>query len=49
MTPTTDAAERGRDDLHRTCLGVPGRFFGFALPRAAVAEGEPPAVLLEVG
>ncbi|MFI9331354.1 hypothetical protein ACIGZJ_27930 [Kitasatospora sp. NPDC052868] len=41
--------ERERDDLHRTCLGVLGRSFGLALPRAAVVEGELPAVLLEAG
>ncbi|KJY26154.1 hypothetical protein [Streptomyces sp. NRRL S-495] len=40
---------RGRDDLHRTSLGVLARSFGLALPRAAVVEGELPAVLLEVG
>ncbi|MFE6747412.1 hypothetical protein ACFVGM_16275 [Kitasatospora purpeofusca] len=41
--------ERRRDDRHRTGLGVLARSFGLALPRAAVVEGELPAVLLEVG
>ncbi|MFD5465773.1 hypothetical protein ACFWIQ_23495 [Kitasatospora sp. NPDC127059] len=39
--------ERSRRDVHRSCLELLGRRFGLALPRAAVLDGELPAVLLE--
>ncbi|MBD0689529.1 hypothetical protein [Streptomyces sp. CBMA123] len=39
--------EREKRDVHRTCLELLGRRFGLALPRAAVLDGELPAVLLE--
>lgn len=42
-----DPENRRYESVHRTCLELLGRRFGLTLPRAAVVDGELPAVLLE--